>query len=118
MWEWLEGIFRPRRVIARLRRRNTYYENTVKDLRATLAQANKEIEELRHFINETIRQQAEKGMLGEYVGVLQSRVAALNYEVFKLRKDNQTLQIKLSGALAELKGRDPKRPSGGNQTRT
>ena len=118
MWEWLEGLFRPYRVIARLRRRNAYYENTVKDLRATLAQASKEIEELRHFINETIRQQAEKGMLGEYVAVLQSRVAALNYEVFKLRKDNQTLQIKLSGALAEIKRRTPKPPSSGKQGQT
>ena len=115
MWEWLEGLFRPRRVIARLRRRNGYHENTIKDLRSTLAQANEEIKELRDFIARAIREEAEKGMLGEYVGVLQSRVAALNYEVFKLRKDNQTLQIKLSGALAELKGQAPKPPPSGNE---
>jgi hypothetical protein len=105
MWEWLEGHFRPRRLIARLRRRNAYYEHVVKDLRATLDQANEETKELRDFINKAICEEAEKGVLGEYVALLQSRVAALNYEVFKLRKDNQVLEIKLAGALAEIKKR-------------
>ena len=118
MLEWLEGLLRPRRVIARLRRRNAYYERAIKDLRATLLQANQEAKELRRFITEAINREAQDSMLAAYMGELHSRVAALNYEVFKLRKDNQTLEIKLSGTLAALNGRDQNNPPSGSQTGT
>ena len=111
MWEWLEGIFRPGRMIARLRRRNAYYETVIKDLRSTLAQANAEIEKLKRFISEAVRAEKPAPLLEAHLSELQSRVAALNYEAFKLRKDNLTLEIKLSGALAELKSCRGKQPS-------
>ena len=102
MWKWFEGIMRPRRVIERLRRRNGYYEVVIKDLRDMLATANAEIEGLRRLIADTIREDGNTLLKG-HLSELQGRVAALNYEVFKLRKDNFALQVKLTGALAQLK---------------